>query len=117
MEAAGMALRVFREARGWSQKRASEEIAIHRNQIGIWERGEQAPALDNFDAYAAALDAPVDLLMGLVRNKTATPLEGLRAAVRYLRDVRGLSDEDIARISAWRNTYGAQAVRDVLSRL
>lgn len=112
-----MALRVFREARGLNRKEAAKKAGFHINQLGSWERGEEIPRTDRFAEYLSFLRAPGDVLLNLVRNKTAAPLEGLHAAVKYLLKDEGLSESEIERLKAWREIYGDQAIRDVLADL
>lgn len=115
MKAAGMALRTFREARGLNQEDAGNALGFHGNQIGVWERGTNTPRVDRLDAYAELVRAPIPLIMELVRKKTAAPIDGLRAAVRYLVQQEGLDDDDIAQLSVWRQLYGDKKVKDVLN--
>jgi transcriptional regulator with XRE-family HTH domain len=115
MQAAGMALRVFREVRGFGQEEASVKAGLNKNQAGRWERGEKrAPRLDTLSAYAKTLSAPTTLIVSLYEDESATPIKGLRAAVKYLMDQEGLSEPEIKQLSAWRAIYGDQAVLEAL---
>jgi transcriptional regulator with XRE-family HTH domain len=115
MQAAGMALRLFREWRGLGQEEASLRVGLNKNQAGRWERGEKRGViLDNLAAYAESIGAPLPMIVTLYTDKTATPIKGLRAAAAYLLKNDVLSEEEIQRLNAWRSTFGDQAVREAL---
>lgn len=49
---------------GWSQQDLADRVDVHRNYIGMLERGERRPALDTVDDLAAELEVePYELLM------------------------------------------------------
>jgi transcriptional regulator with XRE-family HTH domain len=52
----GRNLRVYREARGWSQEKFAEEICFHRTYVGGLERGERNLTLKNVEKIAAKLE-------------------------------------------------------------
>ena len=54
-KALGIAVRQLRVARGLSQEQLAEECHLHRNYIGMVERGEQSPSLDATTAIASGL--------------------------------------------------------------
>jgi len=49
-------LRELREAAGISQEKLAEKANLHRNTVGIIERGQQIPTLDVICKLAHALD-------------------------------------------------------------
>ncbi len=97
-----------------SQKALGERVGVNKDQVGRWEKGTNIPGVDKFDAYARAVHAPIDRAMDLVRDKTATRIKGLRVAVELLMQ-EGLTEKEIARISAWQAAHGDQAIREALA--
>lgn len=47
-----------RQQDGWSQANLAERVGVHRNYIGMLERGERQPALDTLDDLGEILDVP-----------------------------------------------------------
>ena len=59
----GRAVRLLREARGWSQERLAEYADLNRSYLGEIERGGVAPSLVTVAKLAAALNvAAADLV-------------------------------------------------------
>lgn len=58
-----MILRAARERRGLSQEALAEEADIHRNYVGMVERGETAVTLDVAALVANALGVGLDQLV------------------------------------------------------
>ena len=59
----GRSLRVYREARGWSQEAFADVLGVHRTYMGGVERGERNLTLKSLERLAAALDVdPLTLL-------------------------------------------------------
>lgn len=114
MQAAGAYLRLFREARGLERGEVAVALGTHKNTIGQWELGKNIPNIEVFIGWCEVLHVPVDQAIALIRSKTATPLEGIRMAVKYLVKCEGLDDDDIARLSYWRTFYGDAKIREAL---
>lgn len=51
----GLALRRRRQELGWSQERLAEFADVHRNFVGLVERGEQNVSIDSLVRFATAL--------------------------------------------------------------
>lgn len=63
LTAFGQVVRAERLRQGISQERLAECADLHRNNIGLIERGLSAPALDSVAAIAAALGLPASTLI------------------------------------------------------
>ncbi len=55
-QAFGKRVRDLRAARGWSQEQLAERAGLHRNYVGMVERGERNPALLNIARLARVLN-------------------------------------------------------------
>jgi len=67
--AAGREIARLRTARGLSQERLAEVAGLHRNYVGMVERGERNPRLKTLIAIATALETSLaDLFAGLPRG-------------------------------------------------
>ncbi len=62
-EAFGAAVRVHRQALGWSQEVLAECAALHRTYIGGIERGERNVSLENIYRIAWALGTSAGQLL------------------------------------------------------
>jgi transcriptional regulator with XRE-family HTH domain len=62
----GENLRDLRERQGLTQEGLAEAAGIHRNEVGILERGECEPGLLMLLILAAALEVPLSDLAGEV---------------------------------------------------
>lgn len=51
----GLALRRRRQELGWSQELLAEFADLHRNFVGLVERGEQNVSIDSLVRFSAAL--------------------------------------------------------------
>ncbi|MFY9221036.1 MAG: helix-turn-helix transcriptional regulator [Blastocatellia bacterium] len=58
----GNNVRRFREAKGWSQDKLSEESGLHRTYISGIERGVRNPTIEIAFEIATALDTKTALL-------------------------------------------------------
>jgi transcriptional regulator with XRE-family HTH domain len=59
----GQAIRSIRESIGLSQEKLAELADVHRNYIGLVERGEQNLTVDSFIRIAKSLDRSPSKLM------------------------------------------------------
>ncbi len=59
----GSAIREERLRKGLSQEALAEQADLHRNFIGMVERGSTAVAVDSLSAIAAALGLPASELL------------------------------------------------------
>lgn len=56
-------LRKLRREKDWTQEELAGEAGLHRNFIGMLERGERKPALGTLESLAGVLDSePFELL-------------------------------------------------------
>ena len=69
LRALGEELRERRLFKGLSQERLAERAGLHRNFIGLLERGQRNPSLLTLDAVASALKASITDLMSAVENR------------------------------------------------
>lgn len=53
-----------RHALGWSQRDLGNILGTARQNIGAWERGEDAPTLGSLLRWARALDMHVRIIVG-----------------------------------------------------
>lgn len=72
LRAAGREIKQHREAQGLSQEALAERAGLHRNYIGLIERGERNASLKALFAIAAALDLSLaELFASLPRSEPA----------------------------------------------
>ena len=70
LKALGEELRDRREAKGLSQEALADRAGLHRNFIGLMERGQRNSTLITLDAVAGALKVRVsDLVVGAERRQ------------------------------------------------
>jgi len=50
----GIKIRQLRIAKGWSQEFLAEKAEMHRNYVGMVERGERNPSLRQIGRFAGA---------------------------------------------------------------
>ena len=63
LRALGEELRDRRLSKGLSQERLAERAGLHRNFVGLLERGQRNPTLLTLEAVASALKAPLSDLI------------------------------------------------------
>ena len=59
----GLVVRIERVARGLSQEELAERAELHRNAIGLIERGERSPSIESLYAIARGLGVPASTLL------------------------------------------------------
>lgn len=59
----GTRVKVLRQERGFTQEQFSKICGLHKNYIGMVERGERNPSLLNIEIIAKALDISISDLM------------------------------------------------------
>lgn len=59
----GKLVRLERTRRSLSQEELAELADLHRNAIGLIERGERSPSLETIYALAKGLDVPASSLL------------------------------------------------------
>ncbi|CAN7177989.1 helix-turn-helix domain-containing protein [Caballeronia sp. LjRoot31] len=59
----GLALRQLRQAKGWSQEELAERAGLHRNFVGMVERGSTQVAIDSLFSLADALGVSASELL------------------------------------------------------
>jgi transcriptional regulator with XRE-family HTH domain len=69
--AAGREIARLRAARGISQERLAEVAGLHRNYVGMVERGERNPTLKTLLAIADALDTGLADLFTTIPRRPA----------------------------------------------
>lgn len=82
----GMGRRIVRERkrRGWSQGDLARRLGVKRERAGNWERGENAPRLEELALLAEVLRVSLDdLVLGKRRGRRLTEDE-LRRGGRHL---------------------------------
>lgn len=67
----GIAVRHFRERRGWSQELLAEKADLNRSYLGEVERGRVMPSLATAGKLAAALDIPLSGLLAHCEQRAA----------------------------------------------
>lgn len=67
----GVAIRRFREARGWSQERLAGRADLNRSYMGEIERATAMPSLATAAKLAHALDMPLSELIALCERPVA----------------------------------------------
>lgn len=61
----GQRVRGLRKERDLSQEQLAELTGLHRNYVGMIERGERNPSLSNIEKFAKAFDMSISELMKL----------------------------------------------------
>ncbi|WP_199507035.1 MULTISPECIES: helix-turn-helix domain-containing protein [unclassified Psychrobacter] len=61
----GQRVRGLRKERELSQEQLAELTGLHRNYVGMIERGERNPSLSNIEKFAKAFDMSISELMKL----------------------------------------------------
>ncbi|MFN3782495.1 MAG: helix-turn-helix domain-containing protein [Spirosomataceae bacterium] len=59
----GLRLKGLRQERGLTQEQLAKLCGLHKNYIGMVERGERNPSLKNIEVIANAFDIPISKLM------------------------------------------------------
>jgi transcriptional regulator with XRE-family HTH domain len=84
LQAVGRRIVRERKRRGWSQGDLARRLGIKRERMGNWERGENAPRLEELALLAEALRISLDeLVLGKRRGRRLTEDE-LRRGERLL---------------------------------
>jgi transcriptional regulator with XRE-family HTH domain len=65
----GAVLRRIREARGLSQEALAEEAGLHRNYVGLLERGQRMPSILVVQQLATALGTSMSALLKKVERE------------------------------------------------
>jgi transcriptional regulator with XRE-family HTH domain len=63
LRALGAEIRALREAKGLSQERLADVAGLHRNFIGLIERGQRNPTFLTLVAISTKLGLPLSALM------------------------------------------------------
>ena len=69
----GNVLRRHREAAGLSQEALAARAHLHRNYVGLLERGERMPTILVVQQLAVALDTTMSALLAEVEQEQAGP--------------------------------------------
>ena len=69
----GEVLRRRRAAAGLSQEALAAAAGLHRNYVGLLERGERAPTIVVVESLAAALNTTIASLMRSAENAAGRP--------------------------------------------
>lgn len=59
----GLRIVKLREKRGWSQGELAKRLGVRRDRLGNWERGRNAPSLEDLTALVDLLGATLDELV------------------------------------------------------
>ena len=65
----GKRLLELRKAKGLSQTELAEQLGIHKNVLGKYERGEVKPSIDIAVKVADFMEVSLDFLVGKVNNE------------------------------------------------
>ena len=65
----------LRREKGLSQEELAEKLAVSRQAVSKWERGESSPDTDNLIALAQLYGVSLDVLLGLKLAQTPEPAE------------------------------------------
>ena len=63
LRALGAQIRALREAKGLSQERLADLAGLHRNFIGLIERGQRNPTFLSLVAISTKLGLPLSMLL------------------------------------------------------
>jgi putative transcriptional regulator len=79
----GLRIVGIRERRGWSQAQLAARLGVPRERLGKWERGLNAPSLDDLSALSEVLEVPLEELgLGRAPKKPISAVE-LKELTRY----------------------------------
>jgi putative transcriptional regulator len=93
----GLRIVGIRKRRGWSQAQLAKRLGVPRERLGKWERGLNAPSLDDLSALSEVLEVPLEEL-GLGRApKEPIPTAELTAVIRHISEIGRLLKPWIAR--------------------
>jgi transcriptional regulator with XRE-family HTH domain len=81
-EAFGRVVRKERLKRGLSQEVLAEVCGLHRNAVGLLERGERAPNLDTIVEIATGLGLRPSKLIALLEREVAAQLRPLKTRAK-----------------------------------
>ena len=65
----GRVVRIARKKLGFSQEELADRCSLHRNAIGLVERGERSPSFDTLLAIAHGLDVKPSTLVARVERE------------------------------------------------
>ena len=65
----GSNIKMYREAKGWSQEKLAEEVGVTFQAVSSWERNEYMPELKTFIKLAEKLEVPAT---SLIEDKSVT---------------------------------------------
>ena len=73
----GRVIRRVRLKRGLSQEALADQCGLHRNAVGLIERGERSPSLETIVAIANGLGVRPSWLVANVEREMASSASGL----------------------------------------
>jgi transcriptional regulator with XRE-family HTH domain len=65
-----------RKRRGWSQAELARRLKVSRERLSKWERGQNAPSLEDLATLSEVLEVPLEGLgLGRTERQTLSPAE------------------------------------------
>ena len=58
----GLRIAGIRKRRGWSQSQLAARLGVPRDRLSKWERGMNAPSLDDLSGLSEVLEVPLEEL-------------------------------------------------------
>lgn len=81
----GLTIVALRRCKGWSQGKLADRLGIERSRLGKWERGLNAPSLEELAFLAFLLGATLDeLVLGRETPPALLPPDQREQLVRLL---------------------------------
>ena len=65
----GLNIKMYREAKGWSQEKLAEKLGVTFQAVSSWERDEYKPELETFIKLTEALEVPAT---SIIEDKSVT---------------------------------------------
>jgi transcriptional regulator with XRE-family HTH domain len=87
-------LRELRQGKNWSQSDLAQEVGLHYNHLGRFERGSSRPSADTLKKLADALGVSTDYLLDGAHADAAVADFGDRELLRLFQEVQELDNED-----------------------